>query len=229
MRFQPHPWNLTIKRARELQLTLSGKISQKCSFKSLKEIKTVAGCDVSFSKNKIRAAVVVFELSKLKVVEKVAVEKSSKSFFPYVPGFLSFREAPILLEAIKKIKTKPDVFILDGQGIAHPRRLGIASHIGLFLDKSTIGCAKSLLYGVYEEPPGVTGAYTFLKDPSCEPAGFGGDIIGIVLRTKKNVKPVFVSIGHKIDLELAGDIILACCRKYRLPEPIRAAHSLAKI
>jgi deoxyribonuclease V len=153
-----------------------------------------------------------------------------KRLFPYIPGYLSFREAPVVIEAIRKLKTKPDAFIFDGQGIAHPRRMGLAAHIGLFLDKLSVGCAKTLLYGVHEEPPpGVSGAYTFLKTPENEPRGFGGDIIGIVLRTRKYVKPVFVSIGHKVDLELAGDIVMSCCSKYRLPEPIRAAHTLAKI
>lgn len=218
-----HPWTLTPKEAVNLQEKLSRQVLFQSSFQSLTEVKTVAGGDVHFSQDEFtaKAAVVVLSYPDLKLLEKIQVTAQIEWPFPYVPGLLSFREIPPLLEAFAKLSLEPDIIICDGQGIAHPRRLGIASHLGLVLDKATIGCAKSLLYGKYEEPPpGIKGAYTYLKDPY-------GEYIGIVLRTKANVQPVFVSVGHKIALELATDLVLACCRRYRLPEPIRQAHLLA--
>jgi len=136
--------------------------------------------------------------------------------FPYIPGLLSFREAPACIAAVKKLRTQPDMFIIDGQGIAHPRRLGLAAHLGLFFDKPTIGCAKSRLTGTFDEPPPEKGAYTLLKD--------NREVIGAVVRTRTNVKPVFVSVGNKCLLENAIKVTLACTTKYRLPEPSRLAH-----
>jgi deoxyribonuclease V len=151
------------------------------------------------------------------------VSASRKVTFPYIPGLLSFREAPVCLAAVEKLQTQPDVFIIDGQGIAHPRRLGLATHLGLFLDKPTIGCAKSRLTGTFQEPPLEKGAYSLLKDEmrkkSTEP-----EVIGAVVRTRTNVKPVFVSVGHKCLLEDAIRVVLDCAVRYRLPEPTRLAH-----
>jgi deoxyribonuclease V len=138
--------------------------------------------------------------------------------FPYIPGLLSFREAPACLAAIEKLTTIPDCFIVDGQGIAHPRRLGIASHLGLFLDIPTIGCAKSRLIGDFAPPPSRKGSTSPLTDK--------GAIIGSVVRTRSNVKPVFVSIGNRCRLCDAVRIVLDCCAKYRLPEPSRLAHQM---
>jgi len=138
--------------------------------------------------------------------------------FPYIPGLLSFREAPVCIAAVEKLKLKPDVFIIDGQGIAHPRRLGLASHLGLFFDKPTIGCAKSRLTGQFEEPPLEKGTYSLLKDKD--------EVIGAVVRTRTNVEPVFVSVGNKCSLEDAIEVTLSCTTKYRLPEPTRLAHQL---
>jgi len=155
-----------------------------------------------------------------KLVETTNAVK--KVTFPYIPGLLSFREAPVCLAAVEKLKQKPDVFIIDGQGIAHPRRLGLAAHLGLFFDKPTIGCAKSLLTGAYEEPPLEKGDYSLLMDEKSDQP----ETIGAVVRTRTNVKPVFVSVGNKCRLTDAIEITLACTTKYRLPEPTRLAHQM---
>jgi len=210
-----HDWNLSFSQAIALQRQLAGRIKQTAV---RKPPKLVAGLDCAFSKNgkEIIAAVIVLKLPTLEIVETAtAVQKVS---FPYIPGLLSFREAPVCIAAVEKLKLKPDVFIIDGQGIAHPRRLGIASHLGLFFDKPTIGCAKSRLIGTFEEPHLEKGAYSLLKDSK--------EIIGAVLRTRTNVKPVFISVGNKCTLKDAIRIVLACTTKYRLPEPTRLAHQL---
>ena len=141
-----------------------------------------------------------------------------KARFPYIPGLLSFREAPILLRAFRKLKNNPDIVLFDGQGIAHPRRFGLASHMGLVLDKPSIGCAKSRLVGEYSSVENTAGAYSKLI--------YGNKVVGVVLRTKKNTKPIFVSPGHKINLSLAIRITLKTCCGYRIPEPTRQAHLL---
>ncbi|MDI6641727.1 MAG: endonuclease V [Elusimicrobiota bacterium] len=217
-----HPWNVSLEEAKKIQFELQSKINLCDVYKSLNEIKTVAGCDVSFDDDKIVAAIVVMKFPELKILASFS-HIPLPPLFPYIPTYLAFREGPLIVELLSKLKDlMPDVMIFDGQGIAHPRKMGIATHIGILFDTVTIGCAKNLLYGNYEEPPpGIKGAYTYLKDDS-------GDMIGISLRTKKNVKPVFVSPGHKISIDFSGDVILACCRKYRLPEPIRLAHQLTK-
>ena len=155
------------------------------------------------------AARVSFEL-----VETVTA--SAKLTFPYIPGLLSFREAPACLAAVRKLTSKPDLFLIDGQGIAHPRRLGLAAHLGLFLDKPTVGCAKSRLTGTFDEPAPEKGASSSLYD--------GEEVIGAVVRTRSNVKPLFISVGHRCRLEDAIRLTLACTTKYRLPEPTRLAH-----
>jgi deoxyribonuclease V len=139
--------------------------------------------------------------------------------FPYIPGLLSFREAPLILTTCRELTIVPDLILVDGQGIAHPRRLGLASHLGLFLDTPTIGCAKSLLCGQHEVPGDEPGSYAEIRDK--------GEIIGAALRTKPAVKPVYISIGHKLNLESAIYWVLKCCRGYRLPEPTRLAHLAA--
>ncbi len=181
--------------------------------------KFAAGADVSYSKttNRIFGAVVVLQYPEGKVIESAVANRDAA--FPYIPGLLSFREVPALLDAFERIRYEPDVIILDGQGIAHPRGLGLASHIGLFLDAPTIGCAKSRLVGEYDEPG--------LEKGDCSELFYEGKIIGNVVRTRKNVKPVFVSPGHKIDLETAVRIVLDTTTRYRLPEPTRLAHALA--
>ncbi len=229
-----HPWNVNYKTATEIQEKLEKSIILK---KPEKKINMVAGADVSYLPerrsrlpvpNLIRvgqkkrhlffASIIIFELQTMERVE--AVTASGKIDFPYIPGLLSFRESPILLKAISKIKSEPDVIILDAQGIAHPRGIGLASHIGLLLDKPSIGCAKTRLIGEYSEVGENVGNYTLLKTKE--------KTVGAVLRTRKNVKPVFISPGHKIDLNTSIDLVLKCCRGYRLPEPVRQAHNLVK-
>lgn len=209
-----------VRRAKIIQQNLSAKIILKNDFEDISQIKTVAGCDVSYSKNekKIFAAVVVLDFAALEILEKVKIKYKKKIAFPYIPGYLSFREGPVLIEAIKKLKTEPDIFLFDGQGIAHPRGIGIATHLGVLLDKPSIGCAKSHLYGNYEEPPpALKGAYTFLKDDA-------GTLIGLIMRSKKFTKPIFISQGQKIGLTTAADVVFKCLTKYRIPEPLRLAH-----
>lgn len=180
--------------------------------------KKIAGADISYSRNDdlFFAAVVVLDAGSLEVIEESSsVDRVS---FPYIPGLLSFREAPVLLKAFEKIKSRPDVVMFDGQGIAHPRRLGLACHMGLFLDVASLGCAKKKLVGDFTEPGAKKGKWSDLVHR--------GETIGAVLRTKDNVKPVFISPGHRIGFARAVETALACCNGYRIPEPTRQAHLL---
>ena len=218
VRFQLlHDWNLTTSQARDLQNRLALDV---CRLGNVVEPRFIAGIDVS-SPRRARgmgtAAVVVLEYPGLGLVETQTVH--GQIDLPYVPGLLSFREAPLILQAFEKLAHAPDLIIVDGQGIAHPRRLGIAAHLGLFFDIPTIGCAKSRLCGTYQEPAAEAGNFEELTD--------NGESIGVVLRTKNNVKPLFISIGNKISIEDAIFWIMRCCRGYRLPEPIRFAHQIA--
>ena len=210
-----HNWNINIKKAIELQKSLARLV---CQRKFDKKIKTVAGVDCGFTKDKknIVACIIVLSAQTFEILE--AAYSILPVTFPYILGLLSFREAPVCLAAAEKLKTVPDCIIVDGQGIAHPRRLGLACHLGLFLDVPTIGCAKSRLIGDFENPAAAKGSTSPLKD--------NGEIIGSVVRTKNNVKPVFVSVGHKCKLSDAVRIVLDCCGKYRLPEPSRLAHQI---
>lgn len=180
--------------------------------------KTVAGVDCALSRDKKRiiACAVILELPGFEPIE--TQNAAQKLTFPYIPGLLSFREAPVCIEAVEKLKKEPDLFLVDGQGIAHPRRFGLACHLGLFFDKPTIGCAKSRLTGCFEEPALEKGSYSPLKK--------GNEIIGAVVRTRTNVKPVFVSVGNKCQLKDAIKITLNCTTRYRIPEPARLAHQL---
>lgn len=210
-----HDWNLSYKEAIEIQRRLASQLR----FTAMKKKpRIIAGLDCAFSKDgkRIFAAAVVIDTLQFSIIETTMA--SRKVDFPYIPGLLSFREAPACIDAIEKLKTTPDVFIIDGQGIAHPRRLGIASHIGLLIDKPTIGCAKSRLIGTFEEPGNKKGSHNPLMD--------SGEEIGAVLRTRTDVKPVYVSVGHKCTLNDAVSVVLQCTTKYRLPEPSRLAHQL---
>jgi len=208
-----HNWNLSYSQARELQSRLAGRVQIKTFSKNPR---LVAGLDCAFTKDgkRIVAGAVVLELPGLEIIETKSATR--KVTFPYIPGLLSFREAPVCIAAVKKLQCKPDVFLIDGQGIAHPRRLGLAAHLGLFFDSPTIGCAKSRLTGVFEEPAQAKGGYSGLTN--------AGETIGVVLRTRTNVKPLFISIGNRCTLKDAIKIVLACTTKYRLPEPTRLAH-----
>jgi deoxyribonuclease V len=210
-----HEWDLSCKEAIEIQRQLASQVR----FAAMKKRpKIIAGLDCAFSKNgkQIFASAVVIDLSDFSIIETTTAAR--KVDFPYIPGLLSFREAPACIDAIEKLKNTPDVFIVDGQGIAHPRRLGIASHIGLLIDKPTIGCAKSRLIGTFDEPGRRKGSFSPLVDSD--------EKIGVVLRTRTDVKPVFVSVGHKCTLDDAISVVLKCTTKYRLPEPSRLAHQL---
>ncbi|WP_107666266.1 deoxyribonuclease V [Cyanothece sp. BG0011] len=185
----------------------------------LQNVNYVAGVDVGFQDNykMTKAAVAILKFPSLELVESQTALVPTT--FPYIPGFLSFREIPALLKAIEKLTIIPDIILCDGQGIAHPRRLGIASHLGVLIDIPTIGVAKSLLTGKHEEIPLEKGSWKPLIDQE--------EIIGAVLRSRTNVKPIYVSIGHKISLPTALDYVMACLTKYRLPETTRWADKLA--
>jgi len=211
-----HGWQVSIAQALDIQMKLAAKVSK------VNEItcpRFIAGVDISAHKAQKMAtgAVVVLSYPDLRLVETEIVNEELN--FPYIPGLLSFREAPLVLAACEKLAVTPDLILVDGQGIAHPRRMGLASHLGLFLDTPTIGCAKSRLCGSHKE--------LGTEPVSCADLIDGGEVIGAVLRTKLGTNPIYVSIGHKIDLQTAIHWALECCRGYRVPEPTRLAHLAA--
>ena len=208
----PHAWNVSPCEAKSIQIELRERVVLQNDFS---HIEVVAGADLAVDKssNEGYAGVIVYSFPELKEVERRHAH--CKLSFPYIPGFLAFREAPALLEAFVKLEHEPDMIIFDGQGFAHPRGLGIATHMGLLLDKPTIGCAKSRLIGSFEEPGPQVGDYS--------PLVLGEKTIGAVLRTRRNVKPIFVSQGHRIGLETCIDILLQCSDGYRIPKPTREA------
>lgn len=216
MPMRPHPWKLSLEAAVTLQNKLAGRVIRK---NQTGTVKTVAGIDVGSKNDLVRAAVVVLEFPGLETVE--AATATRRADFPYIPGLLGFREGPVILDALANLSIIPDLLIFDGQGIAHPRRLGIACHIGLITNLPSIGCAKTRLCGRYQEPGTERGSHAPLTDR--------GETVGAVVRTRSRVKPVFVSVGHRIDLDAAVDYTLSCCRGFRLPETTRRAHRLARI
>jgi deoxyribonuclease V len=211
-----HDWRLGVSEAQDIQRRLAVQVSRKSE---LAEPRLIAGVDMSVERPKgtATAAVVVLTYPELDLVEMRTVRQGLD--FTYIPGLLSFRESPVILAACEQLTTVPDLLMVDGQGLAHPRRFGIACHLGLLLDIPAIGCAKSLLCGRHEPPGGEPGNYAKIIDR--------GEIIGAVLRTKPGTSPVYVSIGHRVDLETATGWVLRCCRGYRLPEPLRLAHLAA--
>jgi deoxyribonuclease V len=225
-------WNVTPKEAVEIQKQLREQVRIE-PFKKAGAIRYIAGADVSMNlySNTVYAGFVVLAYPSLEIVAHAVVQDETK--FPYIPGLLSFREIPSLLKAWEKLMkehpdTRPDVIVVDGIGIAHPRRFGIASHLGVLLDMPTIGCAKSVLIGTYDEPAPEPGSFSYLRDKFHD-----NEIIGAALRTKilgkvggvrRTVKPVFISPGNKINLEDSLAIITSCIRAHRLPEPTRLAH-----
>ncbi len=211
-----HSWRVTTAQALEIQFKLASEVRRT---NEVGNPRYIAGLDISVDRARGtgRGAVVVLSYPELEIAEVQTVEDSID--FPYVPGLLSFREAPLTLAACEKLEITPDLFLVDGQGIAHPRRLGLASHLGLFLGRPTIGCAKSRLCGNHGTVADKPGSYAELMD--------NDEVIGAVLRTKMKVNPIYVSIGQKVDLETAIYWTLKCCRGYRLPEPTRLAHLAA--
>jgi len=207
-----HRWKTTVARGR----TLQERLSQGVRLDPLPAaIRRVAGADVAFDEARgvFFAAVVVFSLPDMDIVEDVSARH--RPTFPYVPGMLSFREGPVLLAAFRKLRRAPDAVIFDGQGIAHPRRLGLAAHLGLWLDLPAVGCAKSRLLGEHDPVEREAG--------SAKPLFDGGERVGSVLRTRSGIRPVFVSPGHRCDFAGAERLVLECCRGRRLPEPTRIA------
>ncbi|CAI6065489.1 Endonuclease V [Paenibacillus sp. JJ-100] len=212
---EQHRWNISELEAVNIQQELARKVIQEDAFD---QIHYVAGVDVAYSKSndKLIAAIVILESESLKLVESVIVEDTVQ--FPYIPGLFSFRELPPVIKAFEKIKTTPQLVVCDGQGLAHPRRFGLACHLGVLYDIPTIGCGKTKLLGNYNEPEPHRGALSPLVD--------NDEIIGSVLRTQKNIKPIFVSVGHRISLSTACHWILKLSPKYRLPETTRQADQI---
>ena len=209
----PHSWKVTPQEAIRIQEELRKKLRLKVSKASFK---TVSAADVSYSRTdeKLFAAFLVFSYPDLTLLESAAAR--GRSSFPYIPGLLSFREAPVLLKAFSKLERRPDVILIDGQGIAHPRSMGIAAHLGLLLNLPSIGCAKSRLFGKQAEPGLEQGSFVPLME--------GERTVGMIVRTRAGVKPVYVSPGHKMDMEGSVRMVLSLCRGYRIPEPLRQAH-----
>ncbi|HRZ86787.1 MAG TPA: deoxyribonuclease V [bacterium] len=208
-------WDVTYSEAVEIQKVLQEEV---VLAPVRKKVAIIAGADISYNKgdDRIYAGVVILSYPGFEIVEKhTAVAKAA---FPYIPGLLSFREVPPLLEVFRMVETVPDVILCDGQGIAHPRRFGMASHLGLFLGLPTVGCAKSLLVGEFREPGRAKGRWSELS--------YHGETVGSAVRTREGVKPVFVSPGHLIDIPSARKMALAASASYRIPEPVRQAHIL---
>lgn len=215
-----HRWDLMPAEAIALQKDLAKQVDSQTPL-DLENLKLVAGVDVSVKNNMSHAAVVVLSYPDFKILEAATATMPTK--FPYIPGLLSFREGEVILEAHQKLTLVPDVYIFDGMGIAHPRRLGIAAHIGLWLDRPTVGCGKSHLTGAYTEPDEKRGSMS----PLVARTKNSEEIIGMVLRTRDKVQPVYISPGHHANLETSVELILRCTTRYRLPDPIRAAHNTA--
>jgi deoxyribonuclease V len=217
-----HDWPTTLEEAQAIQERLRAQV---ITYDDFAAIRTVAGVDAGYEGDPTaeseqvlaRAAIVVLAYPSLEPLDYVVARRPAP--FPYVPGFLSFREAPAVLAALDELRLRPDLLICDGQGIAHPRRFGIAAHVGLLAGLPSIGCAKSLLTGRHDPVPDVRGAHV--------PLTYRGEQIGAVLRTRVGVKPLYISVGHRVSLPTALDIVMACVTKYRLPETTRAADGLA--
>jgi deoxyribonuclease V len=209
---EPHRWDLTFPEARTLQDRLRSRVR----IESLGKPRLVAGADVALppGAGDAVAGVVVMRLPSFEVVERRFAVAPLR--FPYVPGYLSFREGEVVLAALRALESEPDLFLFDGQGICHPRRFGLASHLGVILDRPSVGCAKSLLCGSHAEPA--------VRRGSRRRIVLGGETVGMALRTRDAVRPVYVSIGHRAELMGAARAVLACCRGYRIPEPLRETH-----
>ncbi|UCC30109.1 MAG: deoxyribonuclease V [Phycisphaerales bacterium] len=210
-----HSWSVTPRRAVAIQRELAGRVIRRGRVGSLR---LLAGVDLAFSREREKciAGVVVWDVRAGEVVERHVARLPVR--FPYVPGLLSFREAPAILVVLRKLRREPDVFLFDGQGYAHPRRFGLASHVGLLIDRPSVGCAKSLLVGTCRQPGNSKG--------STAPIEHDGERIGTVVRTRDSVKPVYVSVGHRLSLNAAVEITLAACAGFRIPEPTRLADRL---
>lgn len=210
-----HEWDVSVEEAEALQERLRGLVRPVNGFDPA-ALRTVAGIDATYSDGG-RAAVVVLSFPDLAVVDQAVAERPG--VFPYMPGLLAFREGPVVLDALAQLRVHPDLLIFDGYGYAHPRRCGLASHLGVYLDRPSIGCAKTRFIGSAAAPGPAPGDSAPLRD--------AGETIGLVLRTRRQTRPVYVSVGHRIDLPTAAGLVLRCVRGYRLPEPTRLADILA--
>jgi deoxyribonuclease V len=212
-----HSWDVSVEQAIRVQETFRERIILKRTFS---KVRTIGGGDVAYSGNAnlLFGAIVVLSFPYMEILDMARTD--GKIPFPYIPGLLSFREGPILIKTFQRLKLKPDVMIFDGQGIAHPRGMGLASHMGLWLDLPSIGCAKSPLLDEFISPGPLKGSFEWIRKE--------GEKVGAVLRSKENVKPLFVSSGHRIDLSTSIQLILESCKGYRFPEPLRKAHQLAE-
>ncbi|MHA2641261.1 MAG: deoxyribonuclease V [bacterium JZ-2024 1] len=215
-----HPWDVTPAEARHIQEHLRHYVIFKPL--DLGSVRVICGLDQSYhpgSRDRVFAVAVALRFPDLSPIEHSVVEDTVT--FPYIPGLLSFREAPSLLKALQQLKTSPDVLIVDAQGYAHPRRFGAACHIGVLTSIPTIACAKSRLIGTSRDPG--------MSRGSCSPLVDGGETVGAVLRTRDNVAPVYVSVGHLVDLPSAVNLVLAVTPRYRIPEPLRMAHLFSNL
>jgi deoxyribonuclease V len=212
-----HSWNVSVEEAVQIQEALKNRITLK---KTLSKVRTIGAGDVAYSKNEefLFGAIVVLSFPNLEILDMATAD--GKIPFPYIPTLLSFREGPILIKTFQRLRLKPDVMIIDGQGIAHPRQMGLASHMGLWFDLPSIGCAKTPLLDEFVSPELSKGSFEWIRRE--------GEKVGAVLRTKDKVKPLFVSPGHLIDLSTSIQLILESCRGFRIPEPLRKAHQLAE-
>ncbi|MCY4147237.1 MAG: endonuclease V [Chloroflexi bacterium] len=213
-----HSWRLSPTAAVSLQRDLAQRLVDKVPL-DLRQVRQVAGVDVSVRGGLSRAAVVVMRLPRLEIIETARAVEATRS--AYMPGLLAFREGPVALAALRQLNSEPDVFLFDGMGQIHPRRMGIAAHLGLWLGRPTIGCGKSHYIGDYQPPADLKGARSRLV--------YRGEELGVVLRTRAKVKPIYVSVGHLADMETAVELVLRCTTRFRLPEPIRAAHKAAAL
>jgi deoxyribonuclease V len=213
-----HAWNVSVEEAIQIQEVLKDRIILK---KTFSRVRTIGGGDVAYSKNGnlLFGAVVVLSFPNMEILDMATADGQIP--FPYIPTLLTFREGPILIKTFQRLKIKPDVMIFDGQGIAHPRRMGLASHMGLWLNLPSIGCAKTALLDEFISPGPSKGSYEWIRRE--------GKKVGAVLRTKEKVKPLFVSPGHRIDLLTSIQLLLESCRRFRIPEPLRKAHQATRL
>lgn len=209
-------WPRDIRGARALQESLRKKVK---IHPLRRPLELIAGADAAFSGDIVTAVISLFTYPDLTHIEDAIVKV--RSSFPYVPGFLGFKEGPAILEAFERLRDKPDLILFDGHGIAHPRGIGIASHLGIILNTPTIGCAKSRLIGEYKEPGSKKGDWTYLYHD--------GKRIGAVLRTRDGVRPLFISPGHMIDIESSVEIVMNCISIFKIPEPLRRADHLTRV
>ncbi|MBI2838992.1 MAG: endonuclease V [Acidobacteria bacterium] len=214
---QVHPWDVSVEEAVDLQLRLAARAQKAAPFRG--RVRRVAGADLAYDKrgDRIWAAVVLFSYPDLQRIEEVV--DTCRVHFPYIPGLFSFREAPPILDCLERLRSRPDVIMLDAHGIAHPRRFGLASHVGLLASLPSIGCAKSRLVGAHETVPSAKGGQA--------PVYYNHSKVGTALRTRAGVRPVYVSPGYRLSVGSATAMVLACAHGHRIPEPIRAAHDLA--